>query len=158
MTDFFTAPGRFYRGNLHTHSTLSDGLLEPAEVCRRYKAEGYDFIALTDHFLGMYDFPIADTVPFRDGGFTTILGAELHSGAQVERRVVAYSGGRPAGGFRTAEGRSSLSLMRIRKPGRRSRQRARRRRRLCRGRASALVGPDAGRRAVAGGGACGGDL
>lgn len=77
----FTAPGRFYRGNLHTHSNLSDGVLEPAEVCRRYKAEGYDFIALTDHFIGMYGYPIADTVPFRDSEFTTILGAELHSGA-----------------------------------------------------------------------------
>ncbi len=73
-------PGRFWRGNLHTHSTLSDGVLEPAEVCRRYRAEGYDFIALTDHFIGLYGYPIADTVPFRGNGFTTILGAELHSG------------------------------------------------------------------------------
>ena len=81
MTACFTAPGRFYRGNLHTHSTLSDGILEPAEVCRRYKAEGYDFIALTDHFIGLYGYPIADTLPFRDADFTTILGAELHSGA-----------------------------------------------------------------------------
>ncbi|QBF33026.1 PHP domain-containing protein [Thalassococcus sp. S3] len=77
----FSNPGQFYRGNLHTHSTLSDGVLEPAEVCRRYAAEGYDFIALTDHFVGMYDYPIADTVPYRTEGFTTILGAELHSGA-----------------------------------------------------------------------------
>lgn len=77
----FAAPGRFYRGNLHTHSNLSDGCLEPAEVCRRYKAEGYDFISLTDHFIGQYGYPIADTLPYRDDGFTTILGAELHSGA-----------------------------------------------------------------------------
>ena len=77
----FTAPGRFWRGNLHTHSTRSDGVLEPAEVCRRYRAEGYDFLALTDHFIGMYGYPLVDTVPFRDAGFTTILGAELHSGA-----------------------------------------------------------------------------
>ena len=80
-TDFFTAPGRFYRGNLHTHSTLSDGALEPAEVCRRYKEQGYDFIALTDHFVGIWGYPVADTTPFRDADFTTILGAELHSGA-----------------------------------------------------------------------------
>ena len=77
----FDLPGRFWRGNLHTHSTLSDGVLEPAEVCRRYRAQGYDFIALTDHFVGAFGYPIADTKPFRDDRFTTILGAELHSGA-----------------------------------------------------------------------------
>lgn len=77
----FTAAGRFWRGNLHTHSNRSDGVLSPEEVCRRYRAEGYDFIALTDHFVGLWDYPIVDTVPFRTNSFTTILGAELHSGA-----------------------------------------------------------------------------
>ncbi len=79
----FTAPGRFWRGNLHTHSTRSDGVLAPEEVCRRYRAEGYDFLALTDHFVGRYGYPIVDTVPFRTNSFTTILGAELHSGAMA---------------------------------------------------------------------------
>lgn len=81
MHDIFNLPGRFWRGNLHTHSTRSDGVLDPAEVCRRYKAEGYDFIALTDHFVGRYGYPIVDTTSYRDAAFTTILGAELHSGA-----------------------------------------------------------------------------
>ena len=81
MTDAFTAPGRFYRGNLHTHSTRSDGILAPEEVCRRYRAEGYDFLALTDHFIGTYSYPMVDTRDFRTGDFTTIIGAELHTGA-----------------------------------------------------------------------------
>ena len=81
MRDIFSLPGRFWRGNLHTHSTRSDGVLDPAEVCRRYKAEGYDFIALTDHFVGRYGYPIVDTTRHRGEGFTTIPGAELHSGA-----------------------------------------------------------------------------
>lgn len=81
MIDTFTAPGQFYRGNLHTHSDRSDGVLPPEEVCRRYAAEGYDFMALTDHFVGRYGYPITDTIPFRTNRFTTILGAELHSGA-----------------------------------------------------------------------------
>ena len=79
----FTAPGRFWRGNLHTHSTRSDGVLDPEEVCRRYRREGYDFLALTDHFVGQFGYPIVDTVPFRTNSFTTILGAELHSGAMA---------------------------------------------------------------------------
>ena len=77
---FFTAAGKFHRGNLHTHSTESDGVLSPQEVCRRYQAEGYDFIALTDHFVGLFDYPVTDTSPFRNDQFTTILGAELHTG------------------------------------------------------------------------------
>ncbi|MBL1435951.1 MAG: CehA/McbA family metallohydrolase [Rhodobacteraceae bacterium] len=79
-TSFFTAAGKFHRGNLHTHSTESDGVLSPQEVCRRYQAEGYDFIALTDHFVGLFDYPITDTSAFRNDQFTTILGAELHTG------------------------------------------------------------------------------
>ncbi len=79
----FVAPGRFWRGNLHTHSTRSDGVLAPEEVCRRYRDEGYDFLALTDHFVGCYGYPIVDTQPFRTNSFTTILGAELHSGAMA---------------------------------------------------------------------------
>ncbi|HRW04769.1 MAG TPA: CehA/McbA family metallohydrolase [Caldilineaceae bacterium] len=75
----FGKPGRFWKGNLHTHSTRSDGAFTPAEVCRRYRENGYDFIALTDHFLERYDYPLTDTRLFRSDDFTTILGAELHT-------------------------------------------------------------------------------
>ena len=75
----FDKPGQFYRGNLHTHSTLSDGALTPEQVCRRYREAGYDFISLTEHFMANYGFPMADTRPFRTPDFTTIIGAELHT-------------------------------------------------------------------------------
>ncbi len=75
----FSSKGRFWRGNLHTHSTLSDGALPPDEVCRRYRAEGYDFICLSDHMVGRYGYPVADTTAFRTNSFTTILGAEVHA-------------------------------------------------------------------------------
>jgi hypothetical protein len=77
----FDKPGRFYRGNLHSHSTASDGMLEPAEVIRRYREQGYDFVAITDHFMEKFKFPIVDTRCFRDEAFTTLLGAELHGPA-----------------------------------------------------------------------------
>lgn len=79
QVDAFASPGKFYRGNLHTHSTLSDGKLEPEEVCKRYRERGYDFICLSDHFLPHYNYPIADTRAFRTNSFTTILGAECHA-------------------------------------------------------------------------------
>jgi hypothetical protein len=77
----FAAPGRFWKGNIHTHSTLSDGVRSPAEVCAAYRAAGYDFLALTDHFMAKYGYPIADTRDFRRPGFTTLIGAELHAPA-----------------------------------------------------------------------------
>ena len=79
-TTAFSSPGRFWRGNLHTHSTRSDGHRSPEQVCAFYRESGYDFLALTDHFLECYDFPITDTRSFRASDFTTILGAELHTG------------------------------------------------------------------------------
>ncbi|MGI5878215.1 MAG: PHP domain-containing protein [Christensenellales bacterium] len=41
--------GQFYRGNLHTHSTISDGEATPAQLRALYEREGYSFIAITDH-------------------------------------------------------------------------------------------------------------
>jgi hypothetical protein len=76
----FANPGQFFRGNLHTHSNVSDGALDPSEVCRRYAEAGYDFLCLSDHFMGSYGYPVTDTRPHRTNRFTTILGAEMHTG------------------------------------------------------------------------------
>ena len=75
----FAKPGRFWKGNLHTHSTRSDGGYSPEDVCFRYREAGYDFISLTDHFLSRYKFQITDTRAFHTEDFTTIIGAELHT-------------------------------------------------------------------------------
>lgn len=37
------------RGNLHAHTTFSDGLLSPERLVAEYEALGYDFLAITDH-------------------------------------------------------------------------------------------------------------
>jgi predicted metal-dependent phosphoesterase TrpH len=42
--------GRFFRGNLHCHSSRSDGLLGPEELVAAYRDAGYDFLCLSDHF------------------------------------------------------------------------------------------------------------
>ena len=39
-----------YKIGLHIHTTLSDGKLTPEEVAKKYKAAGYDAIAITDHW------------------------------------------------------------------------------------------------------------
>lgn len=75
----FARQGRFWRGNLHTHSTRSDGKLSPEAVVDFYKGAGYDFLALTDHFWECYAYPVTDTRGLRSKGFTTLLGAEIHA-------------------------------------------------------------------------------
>jgi hypothetical protein len=75
----FDRAGRFYRGNLHTHSARSDGHAEPEAVIAAYRDAGYDFLVLCDHFEARYGWSVSDTRPLRSDGFTTILGAELSS-------------------------------------------------------------------------------
>lgn len=74
----FGLSGKIYKGNLHTHSTISDGDFSPGEVSAKYQQAGYDFIALSEHFMKQYDYPIADSTPFRNQDFTTLIASELH--------------------------------------------------------------------------------
>jgi len=45
----FKKKGNWYRGNLHLHTTNSDGTYTPEEICTLYKEAGYDFVSITDH-------------------------------------------------------------------------------------------------------------
>jgi hypothetical protein len=74
----FDKPGQFYRGNTHAHSVNSDGSLTPAEVVAAYRDRDYDFVAVTDHYMERFGFPVTDTRDLRTRDFTTLIGAELH--------------------------------------------------------------------------------
>ena len=41
-----------YKGNLHLHTTRSDGRLAPEDAISLYQTMGYDFLAVTDHWTG----------------------------------------------------------------------------------------------------------
>jgi hypothetical protein len=45
----FAQPGQWYKGQLHVHSTASDGKRTRDEVVGWYRARGYHFLALADH-------------------------------------------------------------------------------------------------------------
>lgn len=74
-------PGRFWKGNLHTHSTASDGCMTPADVCGAYHDAGYDFLCISDHFLERFDWPITDATHESPKGLTLLKGAEVHAPA-----------------------------------------------------------------------------
>lgn len=117
----FSKPGSFFRGNLHTHSTLSDGARTPEQVVGDYRSQGYDFISLTDHFLPNAHFRkgepgfigISDTRPLDCKDFTTILGAEVHGPAMENGEMwhlVAV--GLPLNFPELAPGETGLSVVR----------------------------------------------
>lgn len=76
----FQQPGQFWRGNLHTHTDRSDGTLSPEAVCAYYRDNGYDFLALTDHYMERFGYPLTDAPALRSETFLPIAGAELHAG------------------------------------------------------------------------------
>lgn len=45
----FKSDGKWFRGNLHTHTNCSDGILPSQEVVKQYYEKGYQFLAITDH-------------------------------------------------------------------------------------------------------------
>lgn len=73
----FQSPGNWYRGNLHAHTTDSDGDLSPADAAEFYRRAGYQVLAITDHW------HVADLVSERDD-FLVIPGVELDAGRTAQ--------------------------------------------------------------------------
>lgn len=46
---YFPAEGVWLKGNIHSHSTVSDGLFTPKELAELYHDHGYAFLSITDH-------------------------------------------------------------------------------------------------------------
>lgn len=63
--------GRFYKANLHCHTTLSDGHLSPEDVKVVYMQAGYSVVAYTDHNL------LASHTELCDDDFVALNGVEL---------------------------------------------------------------------------------
>jgi hypothetical protein len=74
LTNLFDMPGEFIRGNLHTHTTNSDGKLSPQQTVDLYREHGYDFLAITDHN------HLTATADLDTGGLVMLPGMELHQG------------------------------------------------------------------------------
>ncbi|MBN1401612.1 MAG: CehA/McbA family metallohydrolase [Anaerolineae bacterium] len=72
-TSPFSLAGHWYKGNLHTHTTQSDGLFTPDQAIAWYREHGYDFIAVTDHWVFTQGQTFAPSTQF-----ITLSGAELH--------------------------------------------------------------------------------
>lgn len=72
----FNDEGNWYKGNLHLHTTRSDGKISPEDAIRLYQKAGYDFLALTDHW-------VQSTDGF-EGGLLMLPGCEFNVGDMVD--------------------------------------------------------------------------
>ena len=68
-----------FKGNTHTHTTMSDGDSPPDVVARWYKSHGYRFLVLSDHNVYTDPKTLAGLV---DSSFLLIPGEELTSSFQ----------------------------------------------------------------------------
>ncbi len=82
----FINKNKMLKGNLHCHTTRSDGAVSPDEAVRIFKENGYDFLAITDHKL--YNF--SNFAPETE--ITIIPGMEFDAGRLI---------GEETNGFRT---------------------------------------------------------
>ena len=69
--DVIPAGGKYYRANLHCHTTVSDGQFTPEEIKEHYKAYGYQVVAYTDHR------NMVDHSDLNDSGFLALTGYEM---------------------------------------------------------------------------------
>ena len=72
--------GVWLRGNLHMHTTRSDGRLSYEDAVARYEQAGYDFIAVTDHWVRSESGTTA-------GGMLLLSGCEYNIGETVQEGV-----------------------------------------------------------------------
>ena len=71
---------KYYKGNLHTHTTRSDGHKSPEEAIALYRAAGYDFIALTDHY-------VFNPASVTEDGMLVISGIEYDTGSDSKEGI-----------------------------------------------------------------------
>lgn len=62
---------RFYKANLHVHTTVSDGDMTPEEIKRLYLEKGYSVVAFTDHEI------MVPHVELTDENFVALTATEI---------------------------------------------------------------------------------
>ncbi len=96
----FREDGAWRKGNLHTHTTISDGQRSVEEAAALYKAAGYDFLAITDHHKnhpgGELDgLLLLAGVELHNNGFSPIRRCYHITGIGIQRPVEMEPNGDP---------------------------------------------------------------
>ncbi len=89
--------GRYpLRGDLHIHTTCSDGNQTPEVVCANYRSHGYDFFAITDHHRYYPSLKAIDFYKNIPTEFLIVPGEEVHiaqvNGKYSSAHIVNFGG------------------------------------------------------------------
>lgn len=107
----------FQKGNIHTHTTLSDGGSSPEQTIAWYRSHGYQFLALTDH--NKLSHP-AHYASLQEPGFILISGEEITmtgKGRQVHVNALCTKNRIPGGNFASAAAALSNGIGLVRAQG-----------------------------------------
>jgi hypothetical protein len=107
----------FQKGNVHTHTSLSDGGSTPEQTIAWYRAHGYQFLALTDH--NQLSKP-TQYASLQEPGFVLISGEEITmtgAGRQVHVNALCTQSRIPGGGFGSAAAALSNAIGQVRSQG-----------------------------------------
>ncbi|HEX3849320.1 MAG TPA: CehA/McbA family metallohydrolase [Polyangiaceae bacterium] len=107
----------FLRGNVHTHTTISDGGSSPEQTITWYRTHGYQFLALTDH--NALSRP-AHYASLQDSAFVLLSGEEITmtgKGRQVHVNALCTKTRIPGGSFASAAAALSNAIGQVRTQG-----------------------------------------
>lgn len=105
----------FQKGNIHTHTTLSDGGSSPEQTIAWYRSHGYQFLALTDH--NQLSRRYASQ---QEPGFVLISGEEITmtgKGRQVHVNGLCIKHRIPGGNFASTSAALSNGIGQVRTQG-----------------------------------------
>lgn len=83
---------RCFKGELHCHTYESDGIQDVCHTVGNYRSAGYDFIAITDHYISMSSEKAQHVYSDAPVAMTMLLGEECH--VPTEQIHAVHVGGR----------------------------------------------------------------
>lgn len=107
----------FLRGNVHTHTTISDGGSTPEQTITWYRTHGYQFLALTDH--NVLSRP-SRYPSLQEPGFVLLSGEEITmtgKGRQVHVNALCTKTRIAGGNFGSAAAALSTAIGQVRAQG-----------------------------------------
>lgn len=103
FTNPFRSKGKWYKANLHCHTTKSDGKMAPSERVEQYKNNGYSVLAITDHNA------VTDVSGLSSPDFLVMQGVEFHPpNGEVFHHILVLN---VPMGFSMADGEDASKVM-----------------------------------------------